>query len=393
MAWYNFRNETPKETDEIDGVGNYSVARSVYADPIAMRIEENKGEGIYNFGRLNNYPDLLVELYDTSPTHQAVINRTALMIAGDGYDVQIKSDDLMDRVQVMMLTEYPNEKETLSQILAKVGRDVKLHGRYAIECIWNEAHDKVVELKHVDAGGVRIGITDANGNIPYYKYSDDWTTRNSEIITYTPFGKNIPGHRQLMYVQFMRSGHLYYGLPDYYASIDWIELESQIGISHSESAKNGFSPKVAVVFPAKPESESIETKIMDNLNATYSGSKGKKIMGIFSPRPELKPEIVPLNIENLHNQYMVVDGQTQNKILTGHGVVSPMLFGIKTENGFSSNADELLLSYNIYNKTVVKPLQMNIEASLNKILRDSGNKNRIDILPYTLGITKTETEI
>tara|TARA_R110002153_G_scaffold189041_4_gene341889 strand:+ start:3636 stop:4817 length:1182 start_codon:yes stop_codon:yes gene_type:complete len=384
MAWYNFTKtviESPKEE-----LGNYSTQGSVYTDPLNLRIEKNQGESTYNFGRLNNYPKLLIELYDTSPTHQAIINRTSLMIAGDGASIEKKSDDLMDMVQATMLIEFTNDKENLSQVNAKIGRDMKLHGRYAIECIWNEAHDKIVEIKHVDVAGIRVGILDENNEIPFYKYSDDWNNRTCEIITYQPLGRNNEGFRQLLYVQFMRSGHLYYGLPDYYASIDWIELESQIGISHSESAKNGFSPKVAVVFPAKPESEEIEDKIMDNLNATYSGSRGKKILGIFSPRPELKPEIIPLNVENLHNQYIVIDDQTQNKILTGHGVVSPMLFGIKTANGLSSNADELMLSYSIYEKTVVKPYQMSLQNSLNLILRESGNRNKIILKPYTLGI-------
>lgn len=391
MAWYNLKKTEP--IIEKNDVGNYGTVRSEYTDPINLRIDANQGEGVYNFGRLNNYPELLVELYDTSPTHQAVINRTALMIAGDGVELEKVSDDLMDMVQATMLTEFTNDKENISQVLAKLGRDIKLHGRYAIECIWNEAHDKVVEFKHVDAGGVRVGILNEDNEIPFYKFSNDWRDRNCEIITYQPFGRNNEGSRQLIYVQFMRSGHLYYGLPDYYASIDWIELESQIGISHSESAKNGFSPKVAVVFPAKPESEEVEDKIMDNLNATYSGSRGKKILGIFSPRPELKPEIIPLNVENLHNQYIVIDDQTQNKILTGHGVVSPMLFGIKTANGLGSNADELLLAYAIYEKTVVKPYQMSLQNSVNLILRESGNRNKIILTPYTIGVQSSVKEI
>lgn len=384
MAWYNFGSEKA-EVKPSEETGNFSVYDGSVADPLNMRIYEDKTKGIYTFGRNNDYPELLVDLYDKSPTHQAIINRTALMIAGDGFEVDIRSEDLVDRVQVKMLVDFPNLKENLMQILHKVGRDVKLHGRYAIECIWNEAHDKVVEVKHVDAGGVRVGILDENGEVPFYKFSEDWNDNNYDVITYMPFSKNGEGNRQLLYVQMMRSGHLYYGLPDYYASMNWIELESEIGISHSESAKNGFSPKVAVIFPAKPESVEIEKKTMDNLNKTYSGSRGKKIMGIFSPRPELKPEIQPINADQLHKQYQEVDGQTERKILTGHGVVSPMLFGISTSNGFGSNADELTMSYAIYQKTVVGPYQQMVEDSLNRILQASGNMNRIKIKPYTIG--------
>lgn len=384
MAWFNFGKETVEAP--IPEIGNFSAYDGSVADALNMRIEVDRSKDIYTFGRRNDYPDLLVDLYDNSPTHQAVINRTALMIAGDGQDVEIRSEELVDRVQIEMLIHHPNLNESLSQILQKVGRDLKLHGRYAIECVWNEAHDKVVELKHVDAGGIRIGVLNDEGKVPFYKYSEDWNDSNYKITTYFPFDKNGAGSRQLIYVQLMRSGHLYYGLPDYYAAINWIDLESQIGVSHSESAKNGFSPKVAVIFPAKPESLEIEKKTMDNLNKTYSGSRGKKIMGIFSPRPELMPIIQPLNVDMLHKQYQEIDGQTERKILTGHGVVSPMLFGISTSNGFGSNADELKMSYHIYEKTVVSPYQRMVEDSLNRVLSASGNTNRIVINPYTLGL-------
>ena len=384
MAWFNFGKETVEAP--IPEIGNFSAYDGSVADALNMRIEVDRSRGIYTFGRRNDYPDLLVDLYDNSPTHQAVINRTALMIAGDGQEAEIRSEELVDRVQIEMLINHPNLNESLSQILHKVGRDVKLHGRYAIECVWNEAHDKVVELKHVDAGGVRIGVLNDEGKVPFYKYSEDWNDSNYKITTYFPFDKNGEGSRQLIYVQLMRSGHLYYGLPDYYAAINWIDLESQIGVSHSESAKNGFSPKVAVIFPAKPESIEIEKKTMDNLNKTYSGSRGKKIMGIFSPRPELMPIIQPLNVDMLHKQYQEIDGQTERKILTGHGVVSPMLFGISTSNGFGSNADELRMRYHIYEKTVVAPYQRMVEDSLNRVLSASGNTNRIVINPYTLGL-------
>ena len=384
MAWFNFGKETVEAPSP--EIGNFSAYDGSVADALNMRIEVDRSRGIYTFGRRNDYPDLLVDLYDNSPTHQAVINRTALMIAGDGQEAQIRSEELVDRVQINMLINHPNLNESLSQILHKVGRDIKLHGRYAIECVWNEAHDKVVELKHVDAGGVRIGVLNEEATVPFYKYSEDWNDSNYKITTYFPFDKNGKGSRQLIYVQLMRSGHLYYGLPDYYAAINWIDLESQIGVSHSESAKNGFSPKVAVIFPAKPESIEIEKKTMDNLNKTYSGSRGKKIMGIFSPRPELMPIIQPLNVDMLHKQYQEIDGQTERKILTGHGVVSPMLFGISTSNGFGSNTDELKMSYHIYEKTVVGPYQRMVEDSLNRVLSASGNTNRIVINPYTLGL-------
>lgn len=362
---------------------NFSVPSVGHGMDTSIKITENKRFQIYNFGQSNDYPNKLIDLYDNSPTNQAVINRTALMIAGGETEVDIKDmEDVMNAVHVIALQKHPNSKQNIEQILNQLSFDLKLHGRYAIECLWNETHDKVVQLKRVDVQGVRIGLTD-DGVVHSLWFCEDWSDSKQERIHYQPFDKFGDQNRQMLYVQQMRSGHQYYGMPDYYASMRWIELEKEIGVHYLDSALNGFSPKMSVVFPGKPESEEIEDRIMSRLNKHYTGSLGKKIIGIFSPRPEVKPEFNPIQVDNIDKQYQVIDEQTQNKILTGHGVVSPMLFGIKTA-GQLGGANELETSFNIYQTTVVSPYQEMIQRSLDEILEASGNPNRINMTEFKI---------
>jgi len=379
----NFNRKGPaKSPDElkaqfsVGGTGGNPVNQPLY-------VEKNSAKHIYNFGRLNDYPDKLIKLYDTSPTNQAIINRTALMIAGGNTEIEIVDEkDLLNLIHVVSLQRYPNQKQNLEQVIFSLSFDAKLHGRYAIECTWNDAHDRVVELKAISVEGVRVGLLE-DGKVKSLKYSSDWADNKEPVITYEPFDRYGTKTRQLLHVQTMRSGHLIYGLPDYYASLTWITLEKEIGDHYLASALDGFSPKVSVVFPGKPESEEIEDEIINNLNAKYTGAKGKKIIGVFSPRPELMPKFEPINIENIDKQYNVIDEQTQNKILTGHGVVSPMLFGVKTPGQLGGTA-ELETAFNIYQKTVVAPYQNMIQRSLNEILDASGNKNRILLTPLDI---------
>jgi hypothetical protein len=371
-----------EETSQKDETMNFSVPSVGYGTDSSIKITENKSESIYNFGQQNQYPRKLIDLYDNSPTNQAIINRTSLMIAGGQTEVEFISDDVMNAVHVIALQKHPNSKQNIEQILNQVSFDLKLHGRYAIECIWNEKHDKVVQLKRVDVEGVRVGLME-DGVIKKLYYSEDWKNRKCPRIEYQPFDKYGDQNRQLFYVQMMRSGHSVYGLPDYYASMRFIELEKEIGIHYLDSAQNGFSPKMSVVFSGKPESEEIEDRIMSRLNQHYTGTLGKKIIGVFSPRPEVKPEFNPISVDNIDKQYSVIDEQTQNKILTGHGVVSPMLFGIKTA-GQLGGANELETAFNIYQSSVVSPYQDMIQRSLNEILEASGNPNRIKMTEFKI---------
>jgi hypothetical protein len=386
---FRFTASEPIKEETKDEIGNFSVPRGSYHDSSELDIKENKSDHIYNFGRLNDFPRKLVDLYDTSPTNQAIVNRTALMIAGG--DIEIEGEgSVFDMVHAISLKNFANSRQNLYQVLYQIAFDLKLHGRYGIECIWNEDHSKIVQIKRVDAEGIRVGLME-NGEVTSYYWSEDWKDKKAKRVKYAPFDKYGEESRQLLYFQLIRSGHEVYGLPDYYASLKWIDLESQIGAHYLDSALNGFSPKLSVVFPAKPESEEIEDRIMKRLNEKYTGSLGKKVIGIFAPRPELKPEFNPINVENLDKQYQVIDEQTQNKILTGHGVVSPMLFGIKTP-GQLGGSQELETAFSIYQSTVVSPYQDIIERSLNSILEASGSSLRFSLSEFEIINKNVEVE-
>jgi hypothetical protein len=45
------------------------------------------------------------------------------------------------------------------------------------------------------------------------------------------------------------------------------------------------------------------------------------------------------------------------KVLSGHRVTSPLLFGLRGDTGFGSNADEMKDAYELMLKTVILPFQ------------------------------------
>jgi len=58
--------------------------------------------------------------------------------------------------------------------------------------------------------------------------------------------------------------------------------------------------------------------------------------------------------------------------MLGHNVTSPLLFGVASTNGFSSNADELRNSTILYENMVIRPLQDEIIAAIDKIINFNG---------------------
>ena len=380
MGWFS----KEENIEEENGNFSASTAGEDQVQQLCFDLEQNYQHKVWFLGLENEIPKKFIELFDSSPTNQSVINKTANMIAGEGLIEELNSDKFIDRIHLNMLMYYANPDQTMHSVLREAGQDAKQHGRYALECRWNIAHDRIVEVRRIDVSGVCPSIEiNENGKPKYYCYSDDWGDYNCKVKYYPRLDKNGKGNRQLLVVDFMRSGHKVFGLPDYYASIDWIEIEAGTGKSHKVSVRDGFSPKVAVIFPAKPETTRIEDSIVKKMNTNYSGVFGRRIMGIFSPNKGLVPEIKPLDVKNLHDQYTTIDSQAERKILTGHGVTTPLLFGVNPSNGFGSNAMEMSEGFNIYQNTSVGPYQDSFNESLAMIFRESSNTNRILIEPYS----------
>jgi hypothetical protein len=58
--------------------------------------------------------------------------------------------------------------------------------------------------------------------------------------------------------------------------------------------------------------------------------------------------------------------------MLGHNVTSPLLFGIASTNGFSSNADELKNSFVLFDNMVIRPMQETLCDAFDKILAYNG---------------------
>ena len=69
----------------------------------------------------------------------------------------------------------------------------------------------------------------------------------------------------------------------------------------------------------------------------------------------------------MNEEWATISESATQSILTAHGVTSPELFGIAT-SGKLGNAT-IAESYNIFYNTVVKPDQLTLEKTINKLFQ------------------------
>jgi len=104
----------------------------------------NYGEGEYK----NLYPSFLIDLYNNSATHRAIVDAASAMIAGKG--VVIEDDSNTEAVsKVNMLLKNINSKETIEGLLAKVGKDLYLQGGFALNIIYTRDKTGIASVNHI----------------------------------------------------------------------------------------------------------------------------------------------------------------------------------------------------------------------------------------------------
>ena len=209
---------------------------------------------------------------------------------------------------------------------------------------------------------------DKDGNINGYFYSDNW----EDIKKYPP--KRIPAFGssqsevEILCFKNYTVGMKYFGCVDYVGSLAYCTLEEEISDYLINEVQNGFSGTKVVNFNNGIPTEEQQTIISNKVMGKLTGSHGQKGIVAFNSDETSKTTIDDIQLNDAPDHYSYLSEECMRKIMLGHNVTSPLLFGIANANGFSSNADELENSSILFENMVIKPIQGVIINAIDKIL-------------------------
>ena len=332
-------------------------------------ISEINNKDYIQFGDDNLYPQYLLELYNGSSINNAIIKGVSSMIYGEGLDATDREESDAKKESWLALNTllHNSSKDTLKCLAF----DLKLFGMCYVNTIWNRPRTKIVEIRHIPAQYIRSGKADAYGKVNEYYYSADWeNTRKHKPRFYKAFDlKDRTDANQVLCIKDYSPGSYYYATPDYQGSTSYIQLDMEIAQFHLSNIKSGMFPSMAINMangiPTIEERRTIERQI----NSKFAGSgNAGRILLTFNDGKDTAPEIVPINANDNSDSYQFLSQETTKKVLTGHRVTSPLLFGVKGDgSGFGNNADELRDSYSLFTNTVIKPFQNTLLSGLQPI--------------------------
>lgn len=350
--------------------------------------------GWVNWGIKNNYPNILLDLYNQSPTHRSAINFAMMSILGNGVDyekMKLNGDEVV-----------PNYSQTWDEVIKSLALDYILYGSYAIQVIMNK-DGKTFSFYHMPLEKVRWSEYDEDGQITQYWICNDWTATGQ----YPPFPIDaldmrddfkIEKGKPYLYVYRTYSPTMtYYTQPHYAAAIKAIQAEIEYCNFDLKNIVNGFAPSGVLTLPEVETDEQREA-IINNVTRMFQGAdNANSVMITFRNNIEDKGvEYTPFTTTTGNvNLYADANQRVINRILGAHQIPNAALIGLPDigNSGFSSEADKLEVSYQLYNKLTGNYNRMAVVRTLNQMLKMNGIETEIIMKPLSFNDFQNDANV
>jgi hypothetical protein len=334
-----------------------------FAEAKQPEYKEKKGEGYIQYGEKNDYPQYLIDLFNKSAKHNAIVKSKVHYISGNGWT---GSEEFIQHV---------NRTETLNDLTRKVSLDIELFGGAFLEVIWSVT-GKVAEIWHCDYSKFRT-----NKDNTQYWYKEDWKDRNEQYVVYPAFNPKNPVGKQIYYIKEYRPNTGAYSLPGYFGALNYIESDIEVSKHVLGNAKTGFSASKLITLPNGEPSPDEQRVVHNKFKNTYTGADGIKYMLAFVNDASRKPIVDDLGQSDLTKEdFGRVDTLIQTNIFSGHQITTPSIFGI-AETGKLGSRTEMRDGYEIFKNTYVNGKQIELESTFNMLAGFAGYPEDLKIIP------------
>ena len=352
---------------------NFNLFNLSYDMPKAI---ETKNKDWVAYGEDNDYYNFLIDNYLQSSTNNAAIRSISDLIYGKG-------------LSIVDLDPKSSEVEAVKSVighrdLKKIILERKMLGQAAMQVIYNREgrNRKVVKIKHFPIHTLRPEKMDADGVVNAYYYHPDWPNKkmSDELKRIPSFGTSKESV-EIFCIKPYVSGYYYFSPVDYSGSLPYCELENEIADYLLNEAKNSFSGTKVINFNnGVPDAEQ-RNEIARDVRNKLTGARGQKVIVAFNENSESQTTVEDISLNDAPEHYSYLADEARNKILVGHRITSPMLLGIKDGgNGFSSNTDEIMVSSQLFNSTVISVYQDEILEAIEEILEINGQVPELEFL-------------
>lgn len=335
------------------------------------REKKGEGEGYIEFGKKNDYPNYLVDLFNKSAKHNAIIKGKVNYITGNGFKIKEGVDPIGEQ-----FIAQANRVESLTEVLRKASIDIELFGGAYLQIIWSVTGENLAEVYHVDYTKIRT-----NADNTQFWYSENWEDRKYKREVFNGFNSTLRQGTQIMYLKEYRPNLNAYALPGYFGALNYVESDIEISKHVLGNAQTGFSASKLITLPNGEPSDDEKRQIERKFTDRFTGSDGKKFILSFVNDASRKPVIEDLGASDITKEdFGNVDKMIQQNIFAGHQITAPDLFGISTP-GQLGTRQQMRDSYEIFKNTYVNDKQIFLEQVFSLLAKLHGANSELQIVP------------
>lgn len=353
---------------------------------IVLPTEKVTNRDFVEWGKGNNYPGYLLDLYNNVTTLRSIINGNIDFVTGDDVTILPLGDRFAEGIM-------NTRGDLITDIVRDLAKDYNLYGGFALQIIRDHNGD-VAEIYYIDMRFLR-----SNKENDVFYYNEHWEKGGrKDVIIYPKFLRNLDWaslsdeerDRHASSILFVKNVHTQvYPAPMYAASVLSCEIEKAISQYHWNSLNNNFCPDIIINFNNGDPGDEIKEEIVSDLEEKFSGyQNGKRFMVSFNKDRMSAVTIDAIKTDDFSERYKALEESCRRQIFAAFRA-QPLLFGLNMDVSTGFSTDEFEQTFKLYNRTQIRPAQRLIADAFDRIY---GSKGVLTIKPFSLE-SDTEQEV
>ena len=345
---------------------------------IVLPTEKVTNRDFVEWGKGNNYPGYLLDLYNNVTTLRSIINGNIDFVTGDDVTILPLGDRFAEGIM-------NTRGDLITDIVRDLAKDYNLYGGFALQIIRDHNGD-VAEIYYIDMRFIR-----SNKENDVFYYNEHWEKGGrTDVIKYPKFMNNLnwasmtdeERDRHASSILFVKNVHTQvYPAPMYAASIKACEIERCIDDYHLNAIENGFTSSMIINFNNGDPGDDIKEEIEDDFNEKFSGHQNAgRIMFCWNRDRTSATTITEPKVEDFGNRYHALSTHSRQQIFSAFRA-QPLLFGLTSDVNTGFSTEEFEQSFKLYNRTQIRPVQRMIADAFDRIY---GAKGVLSIKPFSL---------
>ena len=298
------------------------------------------GYDYVSWGKDNRFPNDLYDMYQNSAILQSVINGTADYVFGSG---------------IISAFDVVNDKyETMEDVVKRCVFDYLIFGGFAVQLMYKGG--KVESIYWLDFQKCRRSEDEKK-----VFYSDDWGKYARKALEYKAWTPDTDRGTCIFYYKGHKTRGIY-PVPMYIGALKSVKISTEISNFHLNNITKGFASNAIISFNNGEPDEDTKARIEKDVKEKFCGTDNAgSFLLLFNESKENACEIAKIQDDKFDLKYDALSKSVKEDIFIAFRA-TPTLFGLPNENnGFSKQ--EYLESFELYNKTVVVPIQKDFERA------------------------------